>query len=84
MVLTFPKYASLDDKERAREYDRYHYVLSGFVKGEGEARVSILGKLNGLWRLFSKDEIDELKKFIDDSGALGLNRALGDGEKDIC
>ena len=29
---------------------------------------------------FSKDEIDELKKFIDDSGVLGLERAFGDSE----
>ena len=72
--MTFPKYAMLDDKERAREYDRYDHSLTGFVKGEGEARVSILGKLMGYDDSFSKDEIDELKKFIDDSGALGLER----------
>ena len=72
--MTFPKYARLDDKERAREYDRYDHSLTGFVKGEGEPRVSILGKLMGYDDAFSKDEIDELKKFIDDSGALGLER----------
>ncbi|WP_459882703.1 hypothetical protein, partial [Campylobacter concisus] len=66
--MTFPKYARLDDKERAREYDRYDHSLTGFVKGEGEPRVSILGKLMGYDDSFSKDEIDELKKFIDDSG----------------
>ncbi|WP_103594200.1 hypothetical protein [Campylobacter concisus] len=78
--MTFPKYARLDDKERAREYDRYDHSLTGFVKGEGEPRVSILGKLMGYDDSFSKDEIDELKKFIDDSGALGLERAFGDSE----
>ena len=78
--MTFPKYARLDDKERAREYDRYDHSLTGFVKGEGEPRVSILGKLMGYDDAFSKDEIDELKKFIDDSGALGLERAFGDSE----
>ena len=72
--MTFTKYARLDDKERAREYDRYDHSLTGFVKGEGEPRVSILGKLMGYDDSFSKDEIDELKKFIDDSGALGLER----------
>ena len=72
--MTFSKYARLDDKERAREYDRYDHSLTGFVKGEGEPRVSILGKLMGYDDSFSKDEIDELKKFIDDSGALGLER----------
>ena len=72
--MTFPKYARLDDKERAREYDRYDHSLTGFVKGEGEPKVSILGKLMGYDDSFSKDEIDELKKFIDDSGALGLER----------
>lgn len=78
--MTFPKYARLDDKERAREYDRYDHSLTGFVKGEGEPKVSILGKLMGYDDSFSKDEIDELKKFIDDSGALGLERAFGDSE----
>ena len=78
--MTFPKYARLDDKERAREYDRYDHSLTGFVKGEGEPRVSILGKLMGYDDSFSKDDIDELKKFIDDSGALGLERAFGDSE----
>ena len=78
--MTFPKYARLDDKERAREYDRYDHSLTGFVKGEGEPRVSILGKLMGYDDAFSKDEIDELKKFIDDSGVLGLERAFGDSE----
>ena len=72
--MTFTKYARLDDKERAREYDRYDHSLTGFVKGEGEPKVSILGKLMGYDDSFSKDEIDELKKFIDDSGALGLER----------
>ena len=72
--MTFSKYARLDDKERAREYDRYDHSLTGFVKGEGEPKVSILGKLMGYDDSFSKDEIDELKKFIDDSGALGLER----------
>lgn len=72
--MTFTKYARLDDKERAREYDRYDHSLTGFVKGEGEPRVSILGKLMGYDDTFSKDEIDELKKFIDDSGVLGLER----------
>ena len=72
--MTFPKYARLDDKERAREYDRYDHSLTGFVKGKGEPKVSILGKLMGYDDSFSKDEIDELKKFIDDSGALGLER----------
>ena len=78
--MTFSKYARLDDKERAREYDRYDHSLTGFVKGEGEPRVSILGKLMGYDDSFSKDDIDELKKFIDDSGALGLERAFGDSE----
>ena len=78
--MTFPKYMSLDDKAKAREYDRYDHSLTGFVKGEGEARVSILGKLMGYDDAFSKDKIDELKKFIDDSGALGLERAFGDSE----
>ena len=78
--MTFSKYTRLDDKERAREYDRYDHSLTGFVKGEGEPRVSILGKLMGYDDAFSKDEIDELKKFIDDSGALGLERAFGDSE----
>ena len=78
--MTFSKYARLDNKERAREYDRYDHSLTGFVKGEGEPRVSILGKLMGYDDAFSKDEIDELKKFIDDSGALGLERAFGDSE----
>ena len=78
--MTFPKYARLDDKERAREYDRYDHSLTGFVKGEGEPRVSILGKLMGYDDSFSKDDIDELKKFIDDSGALGLEGAFGDSE----
>ena len=78
--MTFSKYARLDDKERAREYDRYDHSLTGFVKGEGEPKVSILGKLMGYDDSFSKDEIDELKKFIDDSGALGLERAFGDSE----
>ena len=78
--MTFPKYARLDDKERAREYDRYDHSLTGFVKGEGEARVSILGKLMGYDDSFSKDEINGLNKFIDDSGALGLERAFGDSE----
>ena len=78
--MTFPKYMSLDDKAKAREYDRYEHSLTGFVKGEGEAKFSILGKLMGYDDSFSKDEIDELKKFIDDSGALGLERAFGDSE----
>ncbi|MGP1359933.1 hypothetical protein [Campylobacter sp.] len=78
--MTFTKYARLDDKEKAKEYDRYHYSLSGFVKGEGEAKVSILGKLMGYDDSFSKDEINDLKKFIDNSGALGLERAFGDSE----
>ncbi|WXG59635.1 hypothetical protein VB002_11280 [Campylobacter concisus] len=78
--MTFPKYMSLDDKAKAREYDRYDHSLTGFVKGEGEARVSILGKLMGYDDAFSKDKIDELKKFIDDSGVLGLERAFGDSE----
>ena len=78
--MTFSKYTRLDDKERAREYDRYDHSLTGFVKGEGEPRVSILGKRMGQDDAVSKDEIDELKKFIDDSGALGLERAFGDSE----
>ena len=78
--MTFPKYMSLDDKAKAREYDRYEHSLTGFVKGEGEAKFSILGKLMGYDDSFSKDEIDKLKKFIDDSGALGLERAFGDSE----
>ena len=78
--MAFPKYARLDDKERAREYDRYDHSLTGFVKGEGEPKVSILGKLMGYDDSFSKDERDELKKFIDDSGVLGLERAFGDSE----
>ena len=79
--MTFTKYARLDDKEKAKEYDRYHYSLSGFVKGEGEAKVSILGKLMGYDDSFSKDEINDLKKFIDDSGILGLDSAFGDGKR---
>ena len=29
--MTFPKYARLDDKERAREYDRYDHSLTHWI-----------------------------------------------------
>ena len=56
---------------------RKAYSLSGYTEDD---KISVWGKINGLDPSMSKGEVAELKKFIDDSGALGLERAFGDSE----
>ena len=66
-------YLKLDDANRAKVHDRNAYPLTGFTNGK-EAKVSIIGKLMGYDNTISKEDIRELKKFIDDSGVLGLEK----------
>ena len=59
-------YLKLDDANRAKVHDRNAYPLTGFTNGK-EAKVSIIGKLMGYDNTISKEDIRELKKFIDDN-----------------
>ncbi|BCX78643.1 hypothetical protein [Campylobacter sp. 19-13652] len=56
--------------------------LSGYADGD-KSRISIWGKLKGLDESFGKEQVDDLKKFIDESGALALGLKWNLGDKKI-
>ncbi|WP_221254190.1 hypothetical protein [Campylobacter sp. 19-13652] len=65
------EFLELSQKEQAKLYYRHGYPLSGYTD-DTEAKVSIWGKLLGYDPDFDKSQIDDLKKFIDESGGLAI------------
>ncbi len=59
-------------QERAKIGFRKNYPLTGYTRGD-EANVSIIGKLKGYDPNFTSEQIDDLKNFINESKALGID-----------
>lgn len=67
--ITFAEFSRLNKKDQARIEGAQGYALTGYTKDQ---KVSIWGKLMGYDHNFGADKIDELKKFINDSGGLAI------------
>ena len=65
-------FLKLNFQERAKAGFRITYPLTGYTRDE-EAKVSIIGKLKGYDPNFTSEQIDDLKKFINDSKSLGID-----------
>lgn len=67
--ITLAEFSNLDKKDQAKIEGAQGYTLTGYTKDQ---KVSIWGKLMGYDSDFGSDKINELKKFIDESGGLGI------------
>ncbi|ALV64341.1 hypothetical protein [Campylobacter fetus] len=67
------EFASLSWQEKAKMGANISYSLTGYTRDK-EANISIWGKLMGYDPDFSQGEIDDLKKFINESGGIGIER----------
>lgn len=67
------EFANLSWQEKAKMGVNISYSLTGYTRDK-EANVSIWGKLMGYDPNFSQEQIDDLKKFINESGGIGIER----------